>query len=82
MEYVTLGKTGERVSKIAFGGATAGIPNYIKKFDAEKKEDREPVIEAIRYAYEQGINYFDTAYSYGDGAAERIFGEALHYRKV
>ena len=46
MEYVVLGRTGERVSRIAFGGATAGIPNYIRKLDAAKKEDREPVMEA------------------------------------
>jgi uncharacterized protein len=77
MEYVSLGKTGERVSRIAFGGATAGIPNYIRKFDAASKDDREPVIEAIRYAHGAGINFFDTAHSYGDGASERIFGEAL-----
>ena len=32
---------------------------------------------AIRRAYELGINYFDTAAGYGDGASEEIFGEGL-----
>jgi len=31
----------------------------------------------VRYAYDKGINYFDTAESYENGAAERAIGEAL-----
>ena len=31
----------------------------------------------VRSAYDKGINYFDTAESYGNGAAERAIGEAL-----
>ncbi len=77
MEYAILGKTGRKVSRIGFGGATAGLKNYIHAFDPEKREDREPIIEAIHRALELGINYFDTAAAYGDGASERIFGEAL-----
>ncbi|MFC1661628.1 aldo/keto reductase, partial [Gemmatimonadota bacterium] len=33
----------------------------------------------VRYAYDKGINYFDTAESYGNGAAERAIGEAMHH---
>ena len=33
----------------------------------------------VRYAYDKGINYFDTAGSYGNGAAERAIGEALKH---
>jgi uncharacterized protein len=77
MEYVTFGKTGRRVSRIGFGGATAGLKNYVHSFDPDKKEDREPIIAAIRRGAELGINYFDTAASYGDGKSEQIFGEAL-----
>jgi predicted aldo/keto reductase-like oxidoreductase len=33
----------------------------------------------VRYAYDKGINYFDTAEGYGNGAAERAIGEALQH---
>lgn len=77
MEYTILGKTGRKVSRIGFGGATAGLKNYVQAFDPHKSEDREMVIKAIRKACELGINYFDTAAGYGDGASEEIFGEGL-----
>lgn len=77
MEYVRLGKTDVKVSKIGFGGAPAGLKNYLHGFDPAKEEDRKPVIEAIHKAAELGINYFDTAPAYGDGQGEEIFGEAL-----
>lgn len=77
METTIFGKTGRKVSRIGFGGATAGIPNYIKPFDPSNPDDRKPIIDAIGRAYELGINYFDTAAAYGDGASERIFGEGL-----
>jgi aryl-alcohol dehydrogenase-like predicted oxidoreductase len=33
----------------------------------------------VRYAHDKGINYFDTAESYGNGAAERAIGEAMQH---
>ena len=77
MEYTVLGNTGRKVSKIGFGGATAGIHNYIQAFNPEDEKDKQGVIDAIHEAYRLGINYFDTAESYGDGVSESIFGEAL-----
>jgi len=40
-----------------------------------------PLREAavVRYAYDKGVNYFDTAEGYGNGAAERAIGEALQH---
>ncbi len=38
---------------------------------------RQDAIGLIRYAYEQGSTFFDTAESYGAGDNERILGEAL-----
>ncbi len=35
----------------------------------------------VRYAYDKGVNYFDTAESYGNGNSERRIGEALKYLK-
>jgi len=78
MEYSILGKTGRKVSRVGFGGATAGLKNYVHNFDPRKDEDREKVIRAIKKAYELGINYFDTAAAYGDGASEEIFGDGLY----
>jgi len=77
MIYSTLGKTGRRVSRIGFGGATAGLKNYTGAYDPQNRRDRECVVAAIRRAFELGINYFDTAAGYGDGASEEIFGEGL-----
>jgi len=33
----------------------------------------------VRYAYDKGINYFDTAESYSNGASEKAIGDALKY---
>jgi aryl-alcohol dehydrogenase-like predicted oxidoreductase len=77
VEYVTLGQTSRTVSRIGFGGAPAGLANYLGRYSPEDAQRRGEVIEAIRRAVELGITYFDTAADYGDGASERIFGEAL-----
>ena len=77
MEYTILGQTGRRVSRIGFGGATAGLTNYMTVFDPKDAECREGVIMAMRRALELGINYFDTAEAYGGGASEEIFAEGL-----
>ncbi len=77
MEYSVLGKTGRKVSRIGFGGATAGLKNYTGKFDPHDDGDRGGLIAAMRRAYELGVNYFDTAAGYGEGASEEIFGEGL-----
>jgi aryl-alcohol dehydrogenase-like predicted oxidoreductase len=82
MEYSRFGKTGQLVSRIGFGGATAGLKNYVRTYDPESRADQEKVIRAIHRALELGITYFDTAPGYGDGASERIFGEALEGARV
>jgi aryl-alcohol dehydrogenase-like predicted oxidoreductase len=33
----------------------------------------------VRYAYDKGVNYFDTAEGYGNGAAESAIGEAMQH---
>ena len=35
--------------------------------------------DVVRYAYDRGINYFDTADGYGNGESERRIGEAKQY---
>ncbi|UCG89367.1 MAG: aldo/keto reductase [Gemmatimonadota bacterium] len=63
MEKRSLGKTGERLSAIGFGGIVVS--------DATTAQAAERVEEAIGY----GVNYFDVAPSYGN--AEQMLGPAL-----
>jgi len=69
MDYRTLGKTGLRVSALGFGcGNVGGL--MIRGAPAERER-------AVARGLELGINYFDTAPSYGDGLSERHLGQAL-----
>ncbi len=77
MEYTTFGKTGRKVSRIGFGGAVAGLKNYLHEYDPESDESIKGVVAAIDKALEKGINYFDTAPGYGEGRSEKMFGMAL-----
>ena len=77
MEQTTFGRTGRTVSRLGFGGAPAGLTNYLDTYSPADTAQREQVIAAIHRALELGITYFDTAPGYGSGASEEIFGEAL-----
>ena len=77
MEYKTLGRTGATVSRLGFGGAPAGLTNYLGEYTPANTQQRKQVIEAIQLAVELGVTYFDTAPAYGNGESEVIFGEAL-----
>jgi aryl-alcohol dehydrogenase-like predicted oxidoreductase len=77
MERAVLGGTGREVGRLGFGGAPAGLKNYLDEYDPARADHREGVFNAIRRAVELDISYFDTAPGYGDGASETIFGEAL-----
>lgn len=77
MDYVTFGKTGRKVSRLGFGGAVAGLKNYLHAYDPASEESIKGVVAAIDKALELGINYFDTAPGYGEGQSEKMFGIAL-----
>jgi uncharacterized protein len=77
IRYRRLGKTDVDVSEIGFGGAPAGLRNYLGSWEPDSEIAREGVYNAIQAALEIGINYFDTAPGYGEGASERMFGEGL-----
>ncbi len=70
MERVTLGRSGLSVSPVAFG-----TWQLSPRFWLDQPKDR--LIEAVRTAFEKGINFFDTADAYGDGYAEEVLGEAI-----
>jgi uncharacterized protein len=77
MEYRTLGRTGLKVSVLGFGGAPAGIANYLGHENRDDPAFHERAIEAIRTAVARGITYFDTARAYGSGRSEEIYGRGL-----
>lgn len=77
MEEAILGRTGRRVSRLGFGGAPAGLRNYLRAYEPAAPENREQVLAALRRALELGITYFDVAPGYGEGEAESLFGEGL-----
>ncbi len=63
MDKVRLGKTGLMVSRISFGGLPI------------QSVDRESAVAVVRYAFEKGINFFDTARVYT--TSEVDLGRAL-----
>jgi len=72
MQYTNLGGTGCRVSKICLGCMSYGT----KKWQPWVLEEEES-LQLIKKAYDQGINFFDTADVYSSGESERIFGKAI-----
>lgn len=69
MNLRTLGRTGLQISELGFGcGPTAAL--MISAPAAQRRE-------AIAFALDHGINYFDTAPGYGDSRSETHLGEAL-----
>jgi aryl-alcohol dehydrogenase-like predicted oxidoreductase len=73
---VRLGRTGLEVSRIGLGGFPFCAVNRARNWDPYSAAGRATAIETVRAAVDAGINYFDTAQSYGNGHSERIVGEA------
>jgi 1-deoxyxylulose-5-phosphate synthase len=74
MEYIQLGKTGLRVSRICLGCMSYGVPERGNHLWTLNDEQTRPF---IKKALESGINFFDTANVYSDGTSEEIVGRAL-----
>jgi len=70
MPMRTLGKTGARVSILAFGAGS--------RFLAYKEEER--ALAALNHALDLGITYIDSAASYGNGLSEQRVGKVLKAR--
>jgi aryl-alcohol dehydrogenase-like predicted oxidoreductase len=69
MKYRNFGRTGWKVSEIAFGAWQIGG-------DWGAVDDRQSV-DTLLYAFENGINFVDTAELYGKGHSEEVIGQAL-----
>jgi len=72
MDYVRLGKTGLKVSRICLGMMTYGTPQW-RPWVLDEAQSRPFVARAV----EHGINFFDTADMYSKGVSEEVLGRAL-----
>ncbi|KZP31552.1 Aldo/keto reductase [Athelia psychrophila] len=72
MPYVRLGKSGLKVSKIILGCMSYGSPDWQSWVLAEEEG-----IAHIKAAYDAGINTFDTADVFSNGASEVVLGKAI-----
>ena len=72
MEYVNLGGTGLRVSRICLGMMSFGP--HESRLWALPEEEAEPI---VRQAIDGGVTFFDTADAYNGGESERITGRLL-----
>jgi uncharacterized protein len=66
MKYRMLGQTGENVSIIGVGG-----------FHLSKPADPQLAIRIVRTALDNGVNFLDNSWDYGEGESERRMGKAL-----
>ena len=67
-EWVTLGKSNVKVTRLAFGtGSMSG--------QVQRQLGQEQFTKLVRYAYDRGIRFYETAESYGD--MHRMLGVAL-----
>jgi aryl-alcohol dehydrogenase (NADP+) len=72
MEYVRLGSTGLKVSRICLGTMTYGTPEW-RPWILDEAASRPFFVRAL----EHGINFFDTADMYSRGVSEQVLGRAL-----
>jgi aryl-alcohol dehydrogenase-like predicted oxidoreductase len=70
MRQRKFGKTGLTVSEIGMGTWELGGREW---GDIGEKE----AVDLLRYAFEKGVTFYDTADQYGGGRAERLLGEAF-----
>jgi aryl-alcohol dehydrogenase-like predicted oxidoreductase len=72
MDYINLGRTGLKVSRLALGCMTFGSPSW-----APWVLDEAASRPIIARALELGINFFDMADMYSAGASEEVVAKAL-----
>jgi aryl-alcohol dehydrogenase-like predicted oxidoreductase len=74
MKYRLLGQTGLYVSELCLGTMTYGSAGF---WEVMGGLDGEAVNEQIKYAFDQGVNFIDTANVYSFGQSEQLVGQAL-----
>ncbi|GGS70028.1 aldo/keto reductase [Planobispora rosea] len=73
MEYVRLGSTGTKVSRVCLGMMSYGSPDRWGEWVLDEAA-AEPI---VRRAAEAGVTFFDTADVYSGGASEEVTGRLL-----
>lgn len=68
MNYRRFGRTGWNVSEIGYG--MWGLAEWAESDDTES-------LDSLQRAIELGVNFFDTAWAYGEGRSEKILGQVL-----
>lgn len=81
MEYVRLGWSGTKVSKICLGTMSFGDPNLQIYGKGGWVVGKEQAFKVLEKAWDLGINFFDTANVYSYGKSEEILGEFLQGRR-
>jgi aryl-alcohol dehydrogenase-like predicted oxidoreductase len=76
MKYRKLGETGLEVSELGFGAWGIGGGDY-----AYGKTDDKESVAALEYAFDNGINFYDTADLYGQGHSEHLIGKTFRSRR-
>jgi aryl-alcohol dehydrogenase-like predicted oxidoreductase len=74
LRFRTLGKSNLNITEIGFGLWAAGGDQW-------GATDDQQVFDAIDYALEQGMNFYDTADVYGSGHSEELLGQAMRGRR-
>ena len=72
MEYINMGSTGLKISRLALGCMTYGSKRW-RPWVLDENETQ----PFIKRAWELGINFFDTADMYSLGASEEVLGRAI-----
>jgi 1-deoxyxylulose-5-phosphate synthase len=72
MDYITLGKTGLKVSRLCLGCMSYGTSKW-RDWVLDEDESR----PFFKQALDAGINFLDTADMYSDGVSEEVTGRAL-----
>ena len=75
MDYLRLGRTGLKVSRLCLGAMTYGTPQW-RPWVLDEAASRPFIARAL----EHGINFFDTADMYSRGVSEQVLGRALKER--
>src|SRR2546423_5540878 len=73
MNYTLLGNSGLKVSRIALGCMSFGLPGTGRAWTLDD-DAAEPI---FRQALDLGITFWDTANVYGKGSSEEIVGRAI-----
>lgn len=74
MKYKLLGKTGVFVSELCLGCMTFGGKGFWKPIGEQTQDE---VNQLIKTAFDNGMNFIDTANAYSEGESELLLGKAL-----